>query len=138
MSVTKECKITGILLILGISIDMPEEVIFELRPEEKSKLTREYVVTVGRDGERWWENNKNKVEHHRLVRKYSLQKTVGNATCLTLEYERENGEKRELGRGQLQKALCTLLICTNMLNVAEKPLKGFMQGNDMNNFTFHI
>ena len=93
---------------------------------------------MGRDGERWWENNINKVEHHRLVRKYSLQKTVGNATCLTLEYERKNGKKLELDRGQLQKALCTLLIHTNMLNVVEKPLKSFMQGNDMNNFTFHI
>lgn len=51
------------------------------------------MARVGTDGERWRENTTQKVKCHRPVRMYHLQKTVGNATCLTLEYERENGEK---------------------------------------------
>ena len=50
MSVTKEYKITGILLILGISIDIPEEVIYELRPKEIKEINQR---VCGESGEGW-------------------------------------------------------------------------------------
>ena len=51
------------------------------------------MARVEIDGERWRENTTHKVKCHRPVRMYHLQKTAGNATCLTLEYERENDKK---------------------------------------------
>lgn len=55
---------------------------FHLRLEEIT-LTRVSVMRMGRDRE----NSIFEEDHHRPVRKYSVQITVGYSACLILEYE---------------------------------------------------
>ena len=59
---------------------------------------------------------------------YHLQKTAGNATCLTLEYERENDEKWELGRGQLAEGFVYSIDVHEQAKYNGKSTEGFNTG----------